>query len=283
MKKTGSFKDVMLKVAGFLIIIAIWEAAAFIVQKNLEHGEIILPNLYQVLTKSLPNIAGYGGAGMGEATETGIRKYLFALKVLAVNSGYTLARVFIGLCGGLVIGIGLGLLVGFSDTARRIVFPPVEFIRQTPLLALLTLFVLWFGGRELGIYLYVFYGVSVMIFVNTVNAIRNVPGIYTKFALTLGASKREIYYHIVVPAIVPELLGGIRVIIGIVWAIGMAGEYFMAQKGLGRIMIMSEYFQFTGQMIIIVMIYIVFAFVTDKVLVRVFSRVLRWAPTLRNA
>lgn len=282
MKTQESYPRVLLKVAGFLIILIIWELSARLVQSRFEHSDVILPSISQVFTKSLPNIAGYGGAGMGKAITKGVPEYLQAFGVLVVNSGYTLIRVFGGLIIGLVVGCAGGLLVAFNQTTRRILFPPIEFIRQTPLLALLTLFLLWFGGSEIGIYFYVVYGVSVMIFVNTINAIRNVPEMYIMFARTLGANKAQTYLKVVMPAIVPELVGGVRVIIGVVWAVGMAGEYFMAQKGLGRIMIMSQYFQFTGQMIIVVMMYIILAFVTDSLFVRLTSRALRWAPTLRN-
>ena len=183
---------------------------------------------------------------------------------------------------GLVIGWVIGMVVGWNKIVREVLLPPVEFIRQMPLLALVSLFILWFGGREIGIYLYIIYGVSIMILMNTINALRNVPVMYIHYAETLGANRITIFKNVIIPAMIPEILGGLRVIIAVVWAIGMAGEYFMAQSGLGRVMIMSEYFQLTGQMIVITFLYIIFAYVIDNFVVWLFSKLIRWAPTLRN-
>ena len=86
MKALASQRYVFLKVLGFLIILGLWELAAYIIRLNFEHWEVILPSLQYVLKESLPNIAGYGGAGMGKATQQGFELYLTAIGVLVLNS-----------------------------------------------------------------------------------------------------------------------------------------------------------------------------------------------------
>jgi ABC-type nitrate/sulfonate/bicarbonate transport system permease component len=84
-------------------------------------------------------------------------------------------------------------------------------------LALISLFLVWFGGAPIGIYLYIIFSIAMMMVVATVNAIQNVHPIYIQFAQTLGASRGKVFRTVVLPAIMPELFGGIRVAVGIAW------------------------------------------------------------------
>jgi sulfonate transport system permease protein len=109
-------------------------------------------------------------------------------------------------------------------------------------------------------------------------AIENVSPTIQNFARTLGASRLRVYRTVVLPAIVPEVAGGIRVVIGIAWALLIGGELLGAQSGLGRILSLAAQFADTGRMIVIVALVILYTVLIDAVARRIVGRLTRWAP-----
>jgi ABC-type nitrate/sulfonate/bicarbonate transport system permease component len=101
------------------------------------------------------------------------------------------------------------------------------------LLALVPLFLVWFGGEPVGIYLYIVFAIAMLMVAYTVNAIQNVHPMYGQFAQTLGASPGQLFLSVYLPAVVPELFGGIRVALGITWGVTPAAEYLAAQASCG--------------------------------------------------
>jgi ABC-type nitrate/sulfonate/bicarbonate transport system permease component len=118
-----------------------------------------------------------------------------------------------------------------------------------------------------------------MIVINTIVAIKNVDAIYMKFALTQGANRGKVFRSVVFPAIIPELTGGIRVVIGVSWAITLAAEYLAAFSGLGRIMILSEKFAFTGRMIVIILHFMIYSMVLNWFVLKIINYITRWRPS----
>ena len=92
-----------------------------------------------------------------------------------------------GLVLGGGVGVGLGLLVSMSTIARRLVATPLHILRMCPLLAMIPLFQFWLGASNGSAICYVAYGVGVVYFVGTLNAIANLPRRYIEAAQTLGA------------------------------------------------------------------------------------------------
>ncbi len=115
----------------------------------------------------------------------------------------TVAMTLTGFAIGVIIGTASGLLMAYSKTVRDYLGVIFDFARPVPVFALIPLFILWFGiGRAPQITL-IAMGTSVILGVTTVEAIRNVPTIYIRAALTLGASRRQIYATVIVPYIAP--------------------------------------------------------------------------------
>jgi ABC-type nitrate/sulfonate/bicarbonate transport system permease component len=108
--------------------------------------------------------------------------------------------------------------------------------------------------------------------------VRNVPPIYDQLALTLGASRWQIFRTVTLPAIVPELVGGIRVVLGLSWAITLAAEYLVVESGLGRIMLLSERFIFMGRMIVVVFLFMLYSMVLNALVLRLTRYLTRWMP-----
>ncbi len=186
------------QVLGIICLLVLWEAFAWYVYlQNPERANIIFPRIEQIITVSFPEFATYYGF------ERGLLGYRsdsrLAFLVLLENSLITIRRVVTGVVLGVGLGIGIGLLAGWSRWVRDVILPPVLLLRTIPILALIPLFLFWFGGREIGILIYIVFAVFSMMIINTLEAIRNVPAVYHDYARCMGASPWQVYYTVVVP------------------------------------------------------------------------------------
>lgn len=177
---------------------------------------------------------------------------------------------------GVVAGTGLGLAMAYSKTTRDLFGMVLDFVRPVPMFALIPLFILWFGvGRAPQVAL-VALGCSVILGVTTLEAVRNVPPIYIRAALTLGADQRAIYRTVIVPSIVPHLVGAVRVAAAVAWGLDVAAEFMGSQEGLGYLIILQQTYLRTAGIILLVATYSVLAVVLDVVIARVERRMTRW-------
>ncbi len=258
-----------------LLLLLCWEAAAWGIREISPYAETILPPIETILLKSLP---GFGLLWIGSDGTAGSASYSLALLVLAKHSVATIGRVLLGSASGILFGVAIGLAMGWNLAVRQFAWPSIQVTRQIPSLALLPLFMLWFGGREVGTWVYISWAIFIMMVVYTVEAIRNVSPAVQDYARTLGASRMQVYRTVVLPAIVPSLIGGIRVCLGISWAIALAAEFLGAQVGLGRMLIMSQMFYDTGRMIIIIILFVIYGVVLNAAVVRFSYYLTRWVP-----
>ncbi len=265
------------QILGLVCLIVAYEAFAWwVFTDNPRRADRMFPRIEYVATVSFPEFATYYGFDEGLL---GYRQNVGqALAVLFENALVTIRRLVIGLVAGIGLGIGVGLLVGMSRWARDVVLPPVLLLRTIPILALIPLFMFWFGAREIGILIFVSFAVFSMMIVNTLEAIRNVPPIYQDYARCMGATRRQIYRTVIVPAILPSLNGGIRVILGLSFAIVLAGELLATDSGLGWLMILSERFFMIGRIVVIVVIFVILSLVLNGLYLAASRYVNRWVP-----
>ena len=265
------------QILGLVCLIVAYEAFAWwVFTDNPRRADRMFPRIEYVATVSFPEFATYYGFDEGLL---GYRQNVGqALMVLFENALVTLRRLVIGLVAGIGLGIGVGLLVGMSRWARDVVLPPVLLLRTIPILALIPLFMFWFGAREIGILIFVSFAVFSMMIVNTLEAIRNVPPIYQDYARCMGATRRQIYRTVIVPAILPSLNGGIRVILGLSFAIVLAGELLATDSGLGWLMILSERFFMIGRIVVIVVIFVILSLILNGLYLAASRYVNRWVP-----
>ncbi|MCD6317942.1 ABC transporter permease [Candidatus Aerophobetes bacterium] len=191
---------------------------------------------------------------------------------ILVSLGITLSGFGIGL----VAGVGLGLAIAYSKNFMEMVGPLLDFTRPIPVLALIPLFLLWFGIGLLPQVLLVALGVSVVLGVETYEAVRNMPLVYIRAASNLGADKKTIFKTVVIPYIFPYLIGAIRVAAALSWGLDVASEFMGAQVGLGYNMIVQQIYLNTAGIIAIVIIYSLLAISFDQIIRKIESRVTRW-------
>jgi ABC-type nitrate/sulfonate/bicarbonate transport system permease component len=188
----------------------------------------------------------------------------------------TVAMTLTGFAIGVVIGTASGLLMAYSKAVRDYLGVIFDFARPVPVFALIPLFILWFGiGRAPQIAL-IAMGTSVILGVTTVEAIRNVPTIYIRAALTLGANRRQIYATVIVPYIAPHLIGAIRVAAAASWGLDVAAEFMGSQTGLGYLIILQQTYLRTAGIVILVVIYSILAVLLDTLIAALEKRLTPW-------
>lgn len=264
----------LIRYLGVPTILAVWCLVSLVAKAMLTHADIILPGPWDVFFKDLPGFATFWGQdGVVEHSSYGL-----AFLVLGKHSMITILRVLVGMAFGVFLGVGTALVMGWSKTCRWLFDWPVSLTRAIPTLALIPLFLLWFGGREIGNVIYITFSIFVILIVNALEAIRNVPPEYSQFASTLGATRGQIYKTVIIPAIVPGITGSIRVALGTAWATTLGAEYLAVEVGLGKLLILSEMFFMTGRMVVIALLFGLYSTILNFLVVRVLRTFTKWLP-----
>jgi ABC-type nitrate/sulfonate/bicarbonate transport system permease component len=188
----------------------------------------------------------------------------------------TLTMTLSGFAIGTAFGTLMGLTMAYSRSVREFLGTIFDFLRPVPVFALIPLFILWFGiGRAPQIAL-IAMGTSVVLGITTLEAIRNVPSIFVRAALTLGGDRQYIYRTVILPYIVPHLIGAIRVAAAASWGLDVAAEFMGSQQGLGYLIIMQQVYLRTAGIILLVIVYSTLAVITDTIIALIEARVTRW-------
>lgn len=198
------------------------------------------------------------------------------MKVLPKSILTTVSMTLTGFGIGVAFGTISGLAMAYNKTIRDLLGTVFDFTRPVPVFALIPLFILWFGiGRAPQIAL-IALGTSVVLGVTTLEAIRNVPNIYIRAALTLGADRQKIYSTVIVPYIIPHLIGAIRVAAAASWGLDVAAEFMGSQAGLGYLIIMQQTYLRTAGIVLLVIIYSILAVIMDTLIANIESKITRW-------
>lgn len=187
-------------------------------------------------------------------------------------------RIVPGFILGGLVGLVVGILMAISQTFRAVADPIVEAVRPLPPLALIPLLILWFG---IGIGTHVVmiaFGTFIVMVVTAYEAVRNVPPIYLQAAATLGANRSQVFRRVIVPAIVPDIFGGIRVAVAASFGYAVAAELMGAQGGVGWFMVTSRRYLLTENIVAALIIIVIMAFLADQLVRWVNRRLTDWKP-----
>jgi NitT/TauT family transport system permease protein len=147
--------------------------------------------------------------------------------------GISLFRTAIGFTLGVLLGVPLGLLTGYSRISSAMVSPIMAFIRPIPPIAFIPMAVLYFGLGELGKVVLIFWTSFVYVHVNAHAGAAHVPIAYLRAARSLGLSRSDVFFRIILPAAIPQIFTGLKVAMALSWAVVVAAELTGAQSGLG--------------------------------------------------
>lgn len=155
---------------------------------------------------------------------------------LVTNIAVSMKRSLLGFGLGIVIAIPLGLIIGSFKKIEFYIDPLLQLFRQTSTLALLPVFMLFFGIGETSKVAIVFWGVWSAILLNTINGVRNVEPILIKSARSMGASQFTIFKKVILPSAFPSIITGIRLSATSAILVLIAAEMMGASSGLGYLL-----------------------------------------------
>lgn len=195
---------------------------------------------------------------------------------LVTQGGATLKAIGLSLLIGLPLGIGAGFLLAAFPTLDDIVEPFLVPLNSTPRIALVPVFIIWFG---LTTTTKVAVAVSIIFFMVMFNAragVKNIEPDMLVVSRSLGLSKREIFQKVVLPGSVPTLFAGVRLavtysILGVI-----ATEMIAARQGIGLDIVKFANTLRVGGVFALLLMLILLAFVAARLLDRFEKYLLRW-------
>lgn len=152
---------------------------------------------------------------------------------LLVHLGTSMFRVVLGFVLALVVAVPLGLAMGYSNRVKALFDPLVEFYRPLPPLAYYTILVVWLGIDNESKIALLFLAAFPPLSISAMSAVRGVSAERIHGAQALGASRRQVFLHVVFPSCLPQIFTGIRVSIGFTYTTLVSSEIVAATSGIG--------------------------------------------------
>jgi NitT/TauT family transport system permease protein len=191
-------------------LLAIWEVAIDL------HPGIILPGPIAV------------AGGILDLLRHGLLLKYVVASLFRVTWGFALAAL---------LAIPLGLALGWYRRGEMAFNPPVQIFRPISPLAWIPISILWFGVGDLAAIFLIFVGCFFPLLLTAMNAVHNIPAVYINAGRNFGLSPSAFVRRILYPAVIPQLLVGLRVTLGVAWLVVVAAEMISVNSGLGFLIV----------------------------------------------
>jgi sulfonate transport system permease protein len=195
------------------------------------------------------------------------------------NLWVSLVRVMIGLGIGVALGTIFGLFAGLSRLGEDTIDSTLQMVRTLPHLALIPLFILWFGIGETPKIALIALGTVFPIYLNLFAGIRAVDRKIIEAASTLDLTRSEIIWNVVLPGALPSFLVGLRYAVGIAWLTLVVAEQVNANSGIGYLVMNARDFLETDVIFVGLIIYAILGLTTDQMVRAIERRALAWRPS----
>ena len=149
----------------------------------------------------------------------------------------SLFRVTWGFLLAAAIAIPLGLTIGWYRRAELAFNPLLQMFRPISPLAWIPIAILWFGVGDLAAIFLIFVGCFFPLLLTAMSAVHNVPAVYIDVGRNFGLSTKDFIYRVLYPAVVPQLITGSRITLGIAWLVVVAAEMISVNSGLGFLIV----------------------------------------------
>jgi len=185
-------------------------------------------------------------------------------------------RVFVAFALATILGVPLGLFMGWSTKVREYVFPVFEMLRPIPILAWVPLAIIMFTGLETPVIFLAFLASFFVTTLNTMLGVESIDESYFRAAQCLGANDRQVFTNVVIPGAMPFIFTGLQISIGVCWFSLVAAEMVSGQYGLGYV-INNSYTNVRYPTIIIGMVTLGFVGYSTSAMVRMIgNRLMQW-------
>ncbi|PYN74850.1 MAG: ABC transporter permease [Candidatus Rokuibacteriota bacterium] len=163
-----------------------------------------------------------------EEAATQLRGAAFYGHILA-----SLERIWLGFAVATVLGISLGLLIGWFRLAEDTLFPPIELLRPIPAVAWVPLSIMLWPTERSSIVFITTLGAFFPIVLNTIHGVEGIDRQLVRAATSLGAGRAAIFREVVIPGALPSIVTGLSVGMGVSWICLISAEMISGQFGVG--------------------------------------------------
>ena len=260
MKTTAHFKQLLLGLVVPTAVVVLWQ-----VMGN-------MPGMAGILPTPLKVVEGWHGWIFGQAG-LGLNPYV---GTWLSNVEYSSMRVAQGFVLAALIGVPLGLLIGWSKFISLMLDPMIQSLRPIPITAWLPFSIAVFGIRDVGSIFLIFLGGFYAIVVNATQGARDVDRNLVRAALMMGANRTQLLLRVVMPAAMPSIFTGLRIGLGISWTAVIVSEMVAVKSGLGYVLWDAYY---VGRMDIVLadMVSIgAMGYISDRIIVFIERKMLVW-------
>lgn len=192
------------------------------------------------------------------------------------HAGASLFRAFSGLAIAIVFGISAGVSMAWFKPVRVVLNPIVQMFYPMPKSALIPVMIIWLGIGSASKIVLIFLGCMLPVIISAYNGARGVDHIYIWSARSLGASRREVLWDVVIPAALPQILNGVRTSLAICFVLLVSSELLISTEGLGFLIGVLGENGVYPTMFAVIFIVIALGFLADRIYLMVSKRALSW-------
>jgi NitT/TauT family transport system permease protein len=179
-------------------------------------GHDILPSPWQV------------ALGIDELVRKGLLLKYIVASLFRVTWGFALA---------VILGVPLGLLLGWLPPAYQALNPLIQVLRPISPIAWIPLAILWFGVSDAAPIFLIFLASVFPITVSATAAVQGLQPVYLHAARNFGLGRVQLFRRVILPAALPQILTGVRIALGVAWMVVVAAEMIAVNSGLGYLII----------------------------------------------
>jgi len=154
--------------------------------------------------------------------------------------GASLFRVGTGFALAVLLAVPLGLWMGWVKGAFTTLNPIFQMLRPISPIAWIPIAILWFGVGDVSPIFLIFMASVFPMIVQTVNGVHTIEPRYLRAARNFGVSRGTLFRQVVIPAVLPQIIVGMRIGLGVAWLVVVAAEMIALRSGLGYLIIDSR-------------------------------------------
>jgi len=200
----------------------------------------------------------------------------FGGATLLTHTEASLFRVFSAFFLACVTAIPVGIAMGVNRVFRGIFDPPIEFYRPIPPLGYLPLTIIWLGIEDTQKITLIYLAVFAPMALNARAGVRSVTIEQIQMAYSLGASRAQVIWHVILKGAMPEILTGMRIGIGFGWTTLVAAEMVAAEAGIGHMVLSAAEFLVTDVVIMGIIVIGAIAYAFDLLMRFIERKVVPW-------
>lgn len=204
------FSSIYLPLATAAIFLAIWHSLVRL------SGSDLFPTPMEVVH------------GIRELIEKGLLLKYIVASLFRVSWGFMLA---------VIVGVPLGLILGWFRPAYQALNPMIQIMRPISPIAWIPVAILWFGIDDTAPVFLIFLASVFPITVSSMAAVQNMQLVYLRAAQNFGVTGMQLFRRVILPAALPQIITGIRIALGIAWLVVVAAEMIAVNSGLGYLII----------------------------------------------